>query len=201
MVRYLHLYQLRSQPPCRSTAVGRDQSIIPGMEISTCTNNEILGWSYHSVLGMFQPNPHSHTYPSKCILGVRASHPLYPVTEICSAGSHLLAPAFLFSRWRRLSDPRRSAQSTPAATSSSSRCTAVARGHLARLRVAEMRRARNEAAARKADHKRALLLRRLARVSAASRTVASCLIANAAARRRERDLRARAAVAMVRRSE
>lgn len=61
-----------------------------------------------------------------------------------------------------------------------------------------MRRIRDQAIVQRAEHKRLLLHRRLAKVSAASRTVASCLIANAAARRRERFRLSRAAVAVVR---
>lgn len=61
-----------------------------------------------------------------------------------------------------------------------------------------MRRQRDQAVARRAEHKRSLLYRRLAKVSAASRTVASCLIANAAVKKRERFRLTRAAVAMVR---
>lgn len=84
------------------------------------------------------------------------------------------------------------------AAASTPRCAAVARGYLARRRVAEMRRQRDQALAQRAEHRRSLLDRRLAKVSAASRTVASCLIANAAAKRRERFWLSRAAVAMVR---
>lgn len=91
---------------------------------------------------------------------------------------------------------RPSAQS--AAIVGTALCAAVARGHLARRRVSKMRRERDLAAAQKTAHKRSLLQRRLVKVLAASRTVASCLVANAAARRRERARLARAAVAMVR---
>lgn len=81
-------------------------------------------------------------------------------------------------------------------TAHTAHATAIARGHLARKRVAEMRRAKVNAA--RADPKIALLRHRVARVFAASRVVASCLIANAANRRRRRRSEVRAAVAMVR---
>lgn len=61
-----------------------------------------------------------------------------------------------------------------------------------------MRRLVDEAASQKAERKEYLLQRRLVKVSAASETVASCLIANAFARKRERVRIAKAAVAMVR---
>lgn len=61
-----------------------------------------------------------------------------------------------------------------------------------------MRRLIDEAASRKAERKEYLLQRRLEKVATASRTVASSLIANAAARKRERVRLLRAAVAMVR---
>ncbi|CAM9599324.1 unnamed protein product, partial [Scytosiphon promiscuus] len=102
-----------------------------------------------------------------------------------------------WAKWRNLTGSRRSAQP---ATSDSTICAAVARGYLARRRVAQMRRLVDEAASRRTERKEYLLQRRLAKVAAASRTVASCLIANASARRRERIRRARAAVAMVERS-
>ena len=81
-------------------------------------------------------------------------------------------------------------------TSHTVHATAIARGYLARKRVAEMRRTKEEAA--RADPKVALLRHRVAKVSAASRVVASCLVANAANRRRQRRSEARDAVAMVR---
>ncbi|CAM9548528.1 unnamed protein product, partial [Pylaiella littoralis] len=111
-----------------------------------------------------------------------------------------------WDRWRKLVVDSRPASHSAATASAATKTTgsalgaAVARGFMARRRVTEMRRQRHEAAARKAAHKRALLQRRLVKVLAASRTVASCLIANAAARRRERARRARAAVAKVERS-
>lgn len=74
--------------------------------------------------------------------------------------------------------------------------TALSRGYLARRRVAHMRKFLKEAA--QSDPKRSILRRRLAKVSAASAVVASCVIANAAARRRARARILRTAVKMVR---
>lgn len=109
---------------------------------------------------------------------------------------------FVSKRWRNLAvDSRPSSHSTTATATRNAICAAVARGYMARRRVAAMRRHRDEVTSQKAAHKQALLQRRLVKVRAASRTVSSCLIANTAARRRERVRRARAAVAMVRERE
>lgn len=99
-------------------------------------------------------------------------------------------------RWRQLVVPKRSAgkKATP---TGNILCAAVTRGYLARRRVAIIRRERAKAAAQRAELKRSVLQRRLVKVSAASRMVASCLIANASARRRERLRLVRAAVVMV----
>lgn len=99
-------------------------------------------------------------------------------------------------RWRQLGVPKRSA-GKKATTTGSILCAAVTRGYLARRRVAMIRRERAKAAAQRAELKRSLLQRRLVKVSAASQIVASCLIANASVRRRERRRLVRAAVAMV----
>lgn len=74
--------------------------------------------------------------------------------------------------------------------------TALARGYLARRCVAHMRKFQKEAA--KSDPKRLVLRRRLDKVSGASTVVASCIIANAASRRRARARVLRTAVEMVR---
>lgn len=79
------------------------------------------------------------------------------------------------------------------------RTAALVRGFLARRRVAEIRKIRQEAAKVKA--KRLPLRKRLAKVSAASNVVASCVIKNAANRKRERAHDLTAAVGMVRERE
>ncbi|CAM9210535.1 unnamed protein product [Ectocarpus sp. 6 AP-2014] len=104
-----------------------------------------------------------------------------------------------WQKWRQLGVPTRSA-GKKATTTGNILCAAVTRGYLARRRVAMIRRERAKAAAQRAELKRSLLQRRLVKVSAASRIVASCLIANAWARRWERRRLVRAAVAMVERN-
>lgn len=80
-------------------------------------------------------------------------------------------------------------------TSGVSGVAALVRGYIARRRVAGIRKAKEQAA--QSDTKQAYLRHRMAEVSAASRIVASCLIANTATRRRERARKLSAAVAMV----
>ncbi|CAM9367880.1 unnamed protein product, partial [Hapterophycus canaliculatus] len=109
----------------------------------------------------------------------------------------MVAQARAWAKWRSLANPPRSAQS---ANSGITLCGAMARGYLARRRVVQMRRHIHEAAARRAEHKQHLLQRRLAKVAEASGIVASSLITNAAARKRDRVRLERAAVAMVERS-
>lgn len=77
-----------------------------------------------------------------------------------------------------------------------SRTAALVRGFLARKRVAKMRQIQDEEA--RIEAKRLPLQRRLAKVLAASRVVCSCIIKNAALRRRQRARDLSAAAQMVR---
>lgn len=74
--------------------------------------------------------------------------------------------------------------------------SALARGYLARRQVAELRTANEEKAY--SDPKKDILRRHVAKVSAASRVVASSLIANAAVIKKKRKSDLVEAVAMVR---
>lgn len=77
-----------------------------------------------------------------------------------------------------------------------SRTAALVRGYLARKRVAKIRQTREEET--RVEAKRLPLQRRMDKVSAASRVVASCVIKSAAHRRRQRARDLLAAVGMVR---